>query len=150
MKRVLIIIISIISLVYLFGCSNGDEQNIYGTHTFEKVKYLSPLSSSTIDYVNSQMEETKYTIKEDIFKIESTEYTVEISSPKYVKEEIPKDATLFSDMDTLISDEVDYQYTIYDNEGNRTKWRIYTSSDCLYIGTYIENTADWLLSILKF
>ena len=90
------------------------------------------------------MEETKYTIKEDLFKIESTEYSVEVNSPKYVKEEIPKNSSLFSDIDTLISDEVDYQYTIYENDGNRTRWRLYISSDCLWIGTYIDNTADSL------
>lgn len=141
MKRAFILIIGLILLVYLTGCSR-EVQHIYGTYTFEDVNYLSPLSSSTIDYVNSQMEETKYTIKEDLFKIESTEYTVEFSSPKYIKEEIPNDITLSSDIDTLISDDVDYQYTIYDKDGNRTKWRLYVSSDFLWIGTYIDNTAD--------
>jgi len=142
-KRVFILIIGLISLLYLFGCSRGDEQNIiYGTFTFEKVNYLSPLSSSTKDYVNSQMEGTKYTIKEDLFKIESTEYTVEFSSPRYVKEEIPKDPSVLSDIGAFISEDVDHQYTIYDKDGNKTKWRLYVSSDYLWIGTYIDNTAD--------
>jgi hypothetical protein len=142
-KRAFIIIIGLISLVYLSGCSIRDEHNIYGTYKFEKVSYLSPLSSSTIDFVNDQMEDTKYTIQADLFKIESKEYTVEFSSPKYVKEKVQKDSSvLSSDIDTLICSDVDYQYTIYDKDGNKAKWRLYVSSDCLWIAAYVDNTAD--------
>ena len=101
------------------------KHNIYGTYKFEKVSYLSPLSSSTIDFVNDQMEDTKYTIQADLFKVESKEYTVEFSSPKYVKEKVQKDSSvLSSDIDTLICSDVDYQYTIYDKDGNKAKWRL--------------------------
>jgi len=142
MRRIWMLTAGLILLVLLSGCSSGDEQNIFGVYTFKEVSYLSPLSSATKDYMNSQMEESKYTIKEDLFKIESTSYTVEFSSPKYEKEEISGEPSVLSDVDTFIGSDVDYQYTIYDKDGNKTKWRLYVSSDCLWIGTYVDNTAD--------
>lgn len=142
MRRILMLTAGLVLLVFLSGCNSGSEQNIYGVYTFEEVSYLSLLSSSTKDYVNSQMEETKYTIKENLFKIESTDYTVEFSSPKYVKEEISGESSVLSDVYTFIGSDVDYQYTIYDKDGNKTKWRLYVSSDYLWIGTYVDNTAD--------
>ncbi len=141
MKNLFILIIILVSLVFLFGCSSSD-QSIYGTYTFDEVSYLSALSSSTKDYVNSQRKGTKYIITEDLFKIDSTDYTFELSSPEYVKEEIPSDPSILSDVHTFIGNYVDYQYTIFDNDGSRTKWRLYVSSDNLWICTYIDNTAD--------
>ncbi|CAK7029576.1 hypothetical protein [Tissierella sp.] len=89
------------------------------------------------------MEDTKYTIQADLFKIQSTDYTVEFNSPKYVKEKIQNNTSVLSyDIDTLIGSDVDYQYTIYDKDGNKAKWRLYVSSDCLWIGTYVDNTAN--------
>lgn len=108
MKRILMLTVGLMVLVFLSGCSSGGEQNIFGEYTLEEVSYLSPLSSSTKDYVNSQMEETKYTIKDDLFKIESTDYTVEFSSPKYVKEEISNESSVLSDVHTFIGSDVDY------------------------------------------
>ena len=140
MRRMLILTVGLMLLVFLAGCSSGGEQN--GVYTFEVVSYLSPLSSATKDYVNSQMEETKYTIKEALFKIESTDYTVKFSSPKYVKEEISNESSVLADVYTFIGSDVDYQYTIYDKDGNKTKWRLYVSSDCLWIGSYVDNTPD--------
>ena len=142
MRRIWMLIVGLVILVFLSACSSGVEQDIYGAYTFDEVSYLSPLSSATKDYVNSQMEETKYTIKEDLFKIESKDYTVEFSSPKYVKEEISNESSILSDVHTFIGSDVDYQYTIYDKDGNKTKRRLYVSSDCLWIGTYVDNTAD--------
>ncbi len=142
MRRILMLTAALVLLVLLSGCSSEGEQNIYGVYTFEEVSYLSPLSSTTKDYVNSQMEEAKYTIKKDLFKIESTDYTVEFSSPNYVKEEISGELSVLSDVYTFIGKDVDYQYTIYDKDGHKTKWRLYISSDCLWIGTYVDNTAD--------
>lgn len=142
MRKILMLILGLMLLVFLSGCSSGGEQNIYGVYTFEEVSYLSPLSSATKDYVNRQMEETKYTIKEALFKIESTDYTVEFSSPKYAKEEISNESSVLADVYTFIGSDVDHQYTIYDKDGNKTNRRLYVSSDFLWIGTYVDNTAD--------
>jgi len=52
MKRVYLFFIGFISLIFLSCCSTSDRHNFYGKYKFEKVSYLSPLSSSTIDYMN--------------------------------------------------------------------------------------------------
>lgn len=46
MKRVLALITLSILLLFLSYRSGSDKQRFYGTYTFEKVSYLSPLSSS--------------------------------------------------------------------------------------------------------
>lgn len=136
--------VGLILLIFLSSCSDSDKQDFYGTYTFEKVSYLSPLSSSTIDYMNERMAGTKYIIESDLFKIEDTDKIVEISSPNYVKEEIQNDLSP--------SDDVKYQYTIYSRDGNKTNLRLYASSDSMYIASYVDNTADGseiIMSIFK-
>lgn len=152
MKRVFILIAGLISLVCLSCCSKSDKQDFYGTYTFEKVSYLSPLSSSTIDYINERMVGTKYTIEADLFKIESADNTVEISSPNYVKEEIQNDLSTLYDVHTLDGNEVEYQYTICNIDGKKANWRLYVSSDYLWIASYVDNTAnssEIIMSIYK-
>ncbi|HYF81867.1 MAG TPA: hypothetical protein VEB00_02405 [Clostridia bacterium] len=142
MRRVFIIIAGLI-LLFCLSCSrNSDKRDFYGTYTFEEVSYLSLLSSSTINYMSERMAGTKYTIEADLFKIETSDNTVEISSPNYVKEEIKNDLSTLSDVYTSISDDVKYQYTIYKKDGNKTNWRLYVSSDNVWIGSYVDNTAN--------
>lgn len=124
-------------LVCLAGCNNKDMPDFYGTYTFEEVSYLSGLSSCTVDYVEKLRTGTVYTIEADLFKIESAENTVEINSPNYVREEIPNDFTILSDVRSFIGDDVEFQYNIYPSH-----WRLYLSSDCLWIASYTDNTAD--------
>jgi len=141
MKRILILMTSLILLV-LAGCSSKSEQGIFGEYTFEEVSFLSPLSSSTKDSINNQMKGSKYIINEDLFKIESEGYTVEYSSPKYVKEKISDESTMLSDIKTFIGNDVDYQYTIYDKYENKTMWRLYVSSNDIWIGKYNDHTKN--------
>lgn len=142
MKRVFMLIVGLISLICLSCCSISDKHDFYGTYKFEKVSYLSPLSSSTIDYINERMVETKYIIEADLFKIESADNTVEISSPNYVKEEIQIDLSTLCDVYTLDGNEIECQYTICNKKGNKTNWRLYVSSDYLWIASYVDNTAN--------
>jgi hypothetical protein len=144
--KVLFTVFSAIFTVILFGCAGSTENPIsnesgiaalYGTYTFKEVSYLSGLSSSTVEHKNKQMTGTKYTIETDLFKIESKENTYEIKSPKYVKEEIPDDTKIFSDIRSFIGDDVECQYSIYPSH-----WRLYVSPDCLWIASYADNTAD--------
>lgn len=142
MKKVFTLILGIILLSCLTCCNNSDKQGFYGIYTFEKVSYLSSLSSSSINYVNEQMAGTKYIIEANLFKIKSLNNNTEISSPQYVKEEVTKQVSPLSDVRTLIGNKVKYQYTIYDKDGNKTNWRLYASSDCLWIASYVDNTAN--------
>lgn len=140
MKRVVIVLFLFVCLI---GCSNNNDQDIYGTYTFKEVSYLSLLSSSTIDYINEHMAGTEYTIEAKLFKIKSSaENPVEISSPSYVKEDIPDDFTRLSDIHSFIGSEVKNQYTILNKYGSKTNLRLYTSSNCLWIASYADNTAD--------
>lgn len=53
---------------------NSDNDNaISGEYEFDEIVYLSPLSSSTIDYMEENMKETKYIISKDKFEIASAE-----------------------------------------------------------------------------
>jgi hypothetical protein len=143
MKRLIIFLVSLSLFVSLNGCSSNNKHNFYGTYSFEEVSYLSGLSSSTIDYYAEKMTGTKYTIEDNLFKIEYTSNdAVEISSPNYIWEEIPDDTDLFSDVRSFLGEDVEYQYTIYTEDGSKTGWRLYVSSENLWIAYYVHNTVD--------
>lgn len=142
MKKVFLIIIGLVLIVLLVSCNKSNKQGLYGTYTFVEVSYLSGLSSSTVDYIEKEMAGAKYIIEANSFKIESGKYKVDITSPKYVREEIPNDLGKLSDVRSFIGEEVKYQYTIFANDGEKTHKRLYVSSDCLWIASYADNTAD--------
>ena len=142
MRKALLLTSSIFLFISLAGCNNNVKQNIYGIYTFEEVSYLSGLSSTTKGYVEDEMKGTKYIVKADLFKIESANSKIEISSPNYVREEIPDNVTLLSDVRSFISKNIECQYTIYTKDGSTTHWRIYVSSDSLWISSFVDNTAD--------
>jgi len=143
MKKIGALVIGLILLAFLSSCNREDEQNIYGVYEFEEISYLSSAISATKEYVESHIEGTRCTIKEDLFKIEFPGETIEFSSPKYIKEEIFDEASTLSEIYTFIDSDADYQYTIYDKDGNNTNWILYVSSDKIWIiKTYIDNTAD--------
>ena len=135
MKKLISFIICLSLLVSLNGCSNNDKHNFYGTYNFEEVSYLSSLSSLSIDYLEKKMLGTKYTIKDNLFKIEYTDSdnTIDISSPDYTNEEIPNDIDVLCDVRSFIGDEVESQYSIYTEDGSKTVWRLYVSSNYLWI-----------------
>lgn len=152
MKRIILIITGLISLIFLSCSSNLDKRDFFGTYTFEEVAFLSPLSSYSIDHLNEGMKGTKYIISADLFKIESSKDTTIINSPGYVKEEIPKESFSLSDVRTFIGDKVKYQYNIYDKNRNKTNWRLYEASDGLWVASYVDNTANGteiIMSIYK-
>ena len=68
MKKLLIIIVSLLLIVGLTSCNNY-LTIFYGTYTFDKVSYLSPVSSATVDYLEEKMAGTRYRIEEDVFEI---------------------------------------------------------------------------------
>lgn len=147
MKKILIIIPALILIVCLYCCSTAKKYNFYGTYTFKEVSYLSLLSSSSIDYINEQMAGTKYIIGTDSFRIEYKENNIEIISPKYVIEEIPGKSSLIPDVHSIVGKGVKYQYTIYNKDGSKTGWRLYVSSDYIWVARYI--TAGDIETILE-
>ncbi len=136
MKKVFVGIFGLIILVCLVLYINIDKQDFYGTYNFEEVTYLSPISSSFIGHVNEQMAETRYTIKSDLFKIDSKYNGVEIISPIYVKVEIDNNSYIYP-ISILDSKEVNEQYNIFYEDGSATDLRLYVSSDSLWIASYV-------------
>lgn len=142
MKRIPVLTAALLLSVFLSGCAGKGGESIFGVYKFKEVSYLSPLSSSTAEFLNEKMKGSKYTINEDLFKIETPGHTVEYSSPEYVKEDIPDEVTFLSDVYSFIGKDVEYQYTIHDKNGIETMWRLYVSKDCLWIANYTDNTKN--------
>jgi hypothetical protein len=141
-KRIILLITTFVSIVFLSCAGNIDKQDFYGTYTFDKVIYLSPLSSSTIDASNKAMAGTKYVIEADLFKIDFKDNPVEISSPNYVKENVKFDSSTLFDYHTVLGNDVKYQYNINNKDGSKAHWRLYASSNSLWVASYADNTAD--------
>ncbi|AET67817.1 hypothetical protein Desor_2215 [Desulfosporosinus orientis DSM 765] len=145
MKKAFVVIAGLILLLSSVICSNNVKQDFYGIYAFEQVCYLSPFSSSTVWYLNKKMVGTKYTIKSDLFKIESNNIynPIEISSPKYVKEEISTNVSKLADIGSFLGTKVECQYTL-----ETIHMRLYVSSDYLWIASYADNTDDGLEIIM--
>jgi len=133
MKKILLLS-ALALLILMVGCSNGKD-NIYGEYKLEEVSFLSPLSSSTKDSVKERMKDSTYIIQEDLFKVQSTELPIEVISPKYVKEEIDPDSFALFDSDYFRLSNIKSQYSIYDQDGNKTSSILFVSSNDMWITT---------------
>ena len=141
-KKMKKIYLLIMLFVFLVGCGNTDIENLYGEYYFEEVSYLSFFSSSTSEYLETKMERTKYIVEENLFKIELLDNISEISNPNYVGEEIPSDSEILADIGNILGNDIEYQYSIYSKNGDKTYLRLYVSSDSIWIASYADNTAD--------
>lgn len=131
-----IFIFSVLSLFILtVGCSSDGKDNIYGEYIFEEVSYLSPLSSSTKDSLNERMKDSTYLIHEDLYKVQTSELTIEVNSPKYVKEKIDMESLTLFNTDFFKKNNIKSQYSIYDQDGNKTNSILYVSSNDMWIST---------------
>jgi hypothetical protein len=142
MKRVVLLIVGIVSIIFLIFLScngNTKKQDFYGTYTFDELIYLTALSSSSLDYANKTMTDTKYTIEANLFKIEGKDFNVEISSPSYVREDVQVDSSPIFDERILKNNRFKYQYDIKDQDGNKTMWRLYVSPECLFVASYRDS-----------
>lgn len=134
MKKILLL--SVLSLfIMMVGCSSEGKDNIYGEYNFEEVSYLSPLSSSLVDSLKERMKDSKYIIQEDLFKVQTSEFTIEVISPKYVKEEINPDSLALFDTNFFRKNNIKAQYSIYDQDGNITNSILFVSPNDLWIAT---------------
>lgn len=134
MKKILIF--SVLSLFILtVGCSSDGIDNIYGKYIFKEVSYLSPLSSSSKDSLNERMKDSTYIIQEDLYKVQTSELTIEVISPKYVKEKIDAKSLALFDTDFFRKNNIKSQYSIYDQDGNKTTSILFVSPNDLWIST---------------
>lgn len=144
MKKLVIISILLISLT---GCKS-EFNNLYGNYVFDEVTCLSPLSSSTKDYTTEIMSGTKYIINEDVFKVEGSDYIVEIVSPSYVEDDDLYESPLLFGLDDFFK-KTENRYVVVDSDDNETDWRIYTSSDSIWISSRVNNAPNGPLIIFE-
>lgn len=152
MKYYKTIIAIMIILVTFTGCGKG--KGIYGTYEFDKVVYLSPLSSATPDYLADLMEGTQYIIEKDSFRIVTGDNTYEVKDPTYtgvmMDEDMVKafeEATF--DQLTLDSYKDKYQYFISSDNNDKVNYFLFRMDHKLWIATYIDNTSDGLITLMN-
>lgn len=134
MKKILLF--SVLSLfMMMIGCSSDGKDNIYGEYNFKEVSYLSPISSSLIGSFTERRKDTKYIIREDLFKVQSSEVNLEVVSPKYVKEKITLNAFALVDTDFFRMNHIKSQYFIFDQKGNKISSILFASPNDLWIAT---------------
>jgi len=123
----------------------GTEIDIF---EFDELLYLSPLSSSTFDYAENRMKDTKVTFYSELFKIDySNEDDYEILQPKYTEEEMTDDMIRAFGKSTMekvsISEyKAKYRYTIFTNDNQKTNFCFYVMDGQLWLSSYADNTAD--------
>ncbi len=146
MKQKVLFFILIILLSFFYGCSN--ENSIFGNYEFKDVIFLSPLSSSTVDYMKDKMKGTKYTIQKDIFSISSKDNQYEILNPTYIKEKIDDNIiqdfnnAVFKDSISFNEYKEKHRYTIYSKNKQKAKYYLYSLDNELWIASYVDNTAN--------
>lgn len=143
-RKLVSLVFGFLLIGFLFGCGSSTDVLSKHTYTFEKVSYLSPLSSSTVDYLSQGMAGMKCTITADSFKLEAMPSSIQIETPRYEKEALSYSDSPYPmvDIRSILSKEVKHQYTILDQQGRKTYWRLYFSSKLLWVAQYNDNTAD--------
>jgi hypothetical protein len=127
---------------------NSDNDNaILGEYEFDNIIYLSPLSSSTIDYMEESMKGTEYIISKDTFEITSSVNSYIILEPIYEKKEMKEEmirAFSNAELETIALDayKEKYQYSIYDKDNNKINFYLYAMDGELWLASYVDNTAN--------
>lgn len=125
--------------------SGGTEIDIF---EFEKLLYLSPLSSSTFDYAESRMEGSICIVTNKLFKIDyPNEDDYELQNPKYAEEKMTVDMTQAFEKSTMSKISISeykekYRYSIYTEENRKTNYYLYVLDGQLWLSSYADNTAD--------
>ena len=118
------------------------------TFEFEKLLYLSPLSSSTFDYAESGMKGSICIVSNELFKIDySNEDDYEIQNPNYTEEKMTDDMTQAFEESTMSKVSISeyrekYRYTIYTEEDIKINYYLYVLDGQLWLSSYADNTAD--------
>ena len=119
-----------------------------GSFEFDRLLYLSPLSSMTFDYAEGTMKGTKYTISDDLFQIDYPDReSFTIRHPIYIKEKMTDDMVRAFENSTMKTVSISeytgkYRYTIYTNDNQKTNYRLYALGDELWLSSFADNTAD--------
>lgn len=119
-----------------------------GSFEFNRLIYLSPLSSSTFDYAENRMKGTEFTISDDLFEIDYPDQDdLTIQQPVYARETMTDDMIRTFEKSTMhkvfISEYTGkYRYTIYTNDNHKIHFRLYVLDGQVWLSSYADNTAD--------
>ena len=153
MKKIVFLVLIILSLTVFTGCKNSDQSKIWGDYVFDKTIYLSALSSYNPEYSENQMDSMKYTIKDDVFEISSSDSDYKVSQPVYRKEKIDGNfiQVLGENKTISISDYTDkFRYSIYDADNKKINYYLYLMDGELWISSYSNgNDKDIIMYIYK-
>lgn len=152
MKKIILLALMFLFTNYFLGCSSDNNITISGKYGFDKIIYLSSLSSSTKDYMEKGMEGTAYKISKESFEIVNSESHYKISKPTYKREKMDDDLVqAFNDSvfgTVSISEYKEkYQYSIYNNQNDKTNFYLYSMNDELWIASYVDKTAYYIFKL---
>lgn len=127
----------------------GESQWAEATYRFEKLLYLSPLSSATFDYAESRMKDAQCIIGTDQFSIDSPNQDnhYEIANPIYVKSEFTEQMAADFEKSTFQKLSIDnykekYRYNIFTGDNKNTNYCFYVMDNEVWLASYVDNTAD--------
>lgn len=126
----------------------GTSEWAAGTYEFDRLIYLSPLSSSTFDYAEGQMKGTKFTIGDELFEINRPgDEDFSLTKPGYGKEMMTEEMVRAFEKSTFNTVSISeykekYRYTIYSEDGRKTNYYLFVMDGQLWLSSYADNTAD--------
>ncbi|QOX64983.1 M56 family metallopeptidase [Anoxybacterium hadale] len=127
----------------------GDSQWTEATYRFDKILYLSPLSSATLDYAENRMKEAQCIIGTERFSIDNPNENnhYEIASPIYIKSEFTEQMTADFEKSTFQKISIKkykekYRYNVFTGDHKNTNYCFYLMDNELWLASYADNTAD--------
>ncbi|BCN29481.1 hypothetical protein [Anaeromicropila herbilytica] len=157
MKKKFLYVFLIVFSVILLVCSRSYSSPILGVYTFDKVVYFPPFSSSSLDYIENRMKDTKCTIHKDIFRIDSSKEHVKLDHPSYEKKKMDKEMIHSLNKATFqllsLSDYKNcYKYSISNNKKQKANYCLYVMDNELWLASFIKKPSidsDIMLNIYK-
>lgn len=109
-----------------------------GTYTYGRLVYLSPLSSSTVEYFESMVADMVVSIQETAFSLDVGGQGFQIDRPRYVEETLDAAAqAAFADSLLLLEEGEtpmpDTKVTIYDGNMEAASWCLYRAGSALWL-----------------
>jgi beta-lactamase regulating signal transducer with metallopeptidase domain len=128
---------------------SGENERTEATYGFEKLLYLSPLSSSMFEFAENRMKEAQCSIGADHFSIDNPKEKehYEVTNPIYVKSELTEKMAADFEESTFgkisVADySVKQRYKIRTEGNKNTNYCLYVMDNELWLASYTDNTAD--------
>lgn len=145
MKKTVFTALAVLLLTFLFGCAK--PQQIYGTYTFDKLVFVSPLVSLTPEIIEAEMSDVRFTFQKNLFEIDSPDKNFRIQDPVYKVEKM--DGALTESFEKAafgmlpienMRDKI--RYTVFDGNKEETGFYVFLMDTEVWLASYTDNTAD--------